>query len=86
MAAQRVCVHHSAGQSDRPDQPRTRPFATLLRKAGLRRICFHGLRHSTVSLLLEQGVELVVIKELLGDAHIGVAADVYANVRLRLQR
>ncbi|SBV02202.1 Site-specific recombinase XerD [Streptomyces sp. Ncost-T6T-1] len=54
----------------------TRTFTTLLRKAGLRRIRFHDLRHSTAPLLLEQGVELVVIKELLGHAH----------VRLRLQR
>ncbi|MFF7645915.1 hypothetical protein [Streptomyces canus] len=38
------------------------------------------------TLLLEQGVELVVIKELLGHANIGVTATVYAHVRLRLQR
>jgi integrase len=64
----------------------TRTFITLLRKVGLRRIRFHDLRHSTATLLLEQGVELVVIKELLGHAHIGVTATVYAHVRLRLQR
>lgn len=64
----------------------TRTFTTLLRKAGQRRIRFHDLRHSTATLLLEQGVELVVIKELLGHAHIGVTATVYAHVRLRLQR
>ncbi len=64
----------------------TRTFTTLLRMAGLRRIRFHDLRHSTATLLLEQGVELVVIKELLGHAHIGVTATVYAHVRLRLQR
>ncbi|MFE7566112.1 tyrosine-type recombinase/integrase [Streptomyces sp. NPDC057539] len=64
----------------------SRAFNTLLRKAGLRRIRFHDLRHSTATLLLEQGVELVVIKELLGHAHIGVTATVYAHVRLRLQR
>ncbi|MCC9709258.1 site-specific integrase [Streptomyces sp. MNU76] len=64
----------------------TRTFTTLLGKAGLRRIRFHDLRHSTATLLLEQGVELVVIKELLGHAHIGVTATVYAHVRIRLQR
>jgi integrase len=64
----------------------TRAFTTLLRKAGLRRIRFHDLRHSTATLLLEQGVDLVVIKELLGHAHIGVTAGVYVHVRLRLQR
>ncbi|MFI7398914.1 hypothetical protein ACIBW9_00185 [Streptomyces sp. NPDC049541] len=35
---------------------------------------------------LEQAVELAVIKKLLGHAHIGVTATVYAHVRLRLQR
>ncbi|MEV7579041.1 tyrosine-type recombinase/integrase [Streptomyces erythrochromogenes] len=64
----------------------TRHFTTLLRQARLRRIRFHDLRHSAATLLLEQGVELIVIKELLGHAHIGVTATVYAHVRLRLQR
>jgi integrase len=64
----------------------TRHFNTLIHRAKLRRIRFHDLRHSAATLLLEQGVELVVIKELLGHAHIGVTATVYAHVRLRLQR
>lgn len=64
----------------------TRSFSRLLNRAGLRRIRFHDLRHSTATLLLEQGVDLVVIKALLGHAHIGVTAGVYAHVRLRLQR
>ncbi|WP_406739971.1 tyrosine-type recombinase/integrase [Streptomyces atratus] len=64
----------------------TRRFCVLLDQTGLRRIRFHDLRHSTATLLLEQGVDLVVIKELLGHAHIGVTAGVYAHVRLRLQR
>ncbi len=59
----------------------TRHFNALLRQAHLRQIRFHGLRHSTAILLPEQGVELVVIKELLGHAHIGVTATVYANSR-----
>ncbi|MFE0978601.1 site-specific integrase [Streptomyces rochei] len=42
----------------------TRRFGRLLNRAGLRRIRFHDLRHSTATPLLEQGVDLVVIKEL----------------------
>ncbi|MFD6780043.1 tyrosine-type recombinase/integrase [Streptomyces diastaticus] len=64
----------------------TRRFRSFLDRTGLRRIRFHDLRHSTATLLLEQGVYLVVIKELLRNAHIGVTAGVYAHVRLRLQR
>ncbi|WP_062650619.1 tyrosine-type recombinase/integrase [Streptomyces maremycinicus] len=64
----------------------TQHFNTLLRQARLRRIRFHDLRHSTATLLLGQGVELVVIKELLGHAPIGFTATVYAHVQLRLQR
>ncbi|WP_440064734.1 tyrosine-type recombinase/integrase [Streptosporangium sp. OZ121] len=64
----------------------SRDFKALLQRAGLRPIRFHDLRHSCASLLLDQGVDLVVIKELLGHAHISITADTYAHVRLRLQR
>lgn len=41
---------------------------------------------ASATLLLNQGVDLVVLKELSGHAHIGVTAGAYAHVRLRLQR
>ena len=64
----------------------TRQFGKLCDTAGIRRIRFHDLRHSCATLLLEQGVELVTIKELLGHAQIHTTADIYAHVRPRLQR
>uniref|UniRef100_UPI0038BCBBAD tyrosine-type recombinase/integrase n=1 Tax=Kitasatospora mediocidica TaxID=58352 RepID=UPI0038BCBBAD len=57
----------------------TRHFTALLRRARIRRIRFHDLRHSAATLLLQQGVELVVTKELLGHAHTGVTATVYTT-------
>ncbi|WP_372496740.1 tyrosine-type recombinase/integrase [Streptomyces shenzhenensis] len=45
----------------------TRHFHALLREARLQPVRFHDLRHSTATLLLAQGVELVVIKELAAD-------------------
>ncbi|GAA1011707.1 MAG TPA: tyrosine-type recombinase/integrase [Trueperaceae bacterium] len=68
------------------DAPPTRASTRLLRKADLRHTRFHNLRHPPTTLLLEQGVELVEIKELLGHTHIGVTATVYAHVRLHPQR
>lgn len=62
-----------------------RRFHTLCDHAGIRRIRCHDLRHSCATLLLEQGVEPVTIKELLGHANIGVTGNTYAHVRLRLQ-
>ena len=63
-----------------------RAFATICDQAGVRRARFHLLRHTCASLLLEQGVELVTISHLLGHSRLGVTADVYAHVRVRLQR
>jgi integrase len=54
--------------------------------ADVRKIRFHDLRHSAATLLLEQGVELIVVKDLLGHAQINTTADIYAHVRPRLQR
>jgi len=54
--------------------------------ADVRYIRFHDLRHTCASLLLEQGIELVTIKELLGHAQISTTADIYSHVRVRLQR
>ncbi|GLW72117.1 hypothetical protein Kpho02_44160 [Kitasatospora phosalacinea] len=85
MEGQRLPLHPAQRPPIEP-ATLTRHFNALLRRARLRHIRFHDLRHSAATLLLEQGAELVVIKELLGHAHIDVTATVYAHVRLRLQR
>lgn len=40
----------------------------------------HELRHSAASLLLAQGVPLIVVSELLGHSGINITANVYAHV------
>lgn len=62
-----------------------REFHQLCDQARLRRIRFHDLRHTCATLMLEAGVELKTIQQLLGHANIAVTADTYAHVRLRLQ-
>lgn len=63
-----------------------RAHETICYLAEVRYIRFHDLRHTCATLLLEQGVELVTIKELLGHAKLQVTADIYAHVRPRIKR
>ncbi|MFB8414662.1 tyrosine-type recombinase/integrase [Streptomyces albidoflavus] len=49
------------------------------RRSHLRAIRFHDLRHSTAALLLEQVVDLVVIKEMLAHAHLGVGQKLHRS-------
>lgn len=86
LVIQRPRLHHPHRRPYRPRQPH--PPLRPARQPGRapRDPLPRPPTHSTAALLLEQGVDLVVIKELLGHAHIGVTAGVYAHVRLRLQR
>ncbi|MGC0385602.1 integrase [Streptomyces sp. SAI-129] len=74
---------HRADRWTRPTSPAPSPRSSA-RPASAASAC--TTYDTPPTLLLEQGVELVVIKEILGHAHIGVTATVYAHVRLRLQR
>ena len=44
------------------------PLARICRKAGLRRIGWHVLRHTYASHLVMRGAKLIEVKELLGHA------------------
>ncbi|WP_370672169.1 tyrosine-type recombinase/integrase [Streptomyces sp. PpalLS-921] len=79
-----ACLHHTGWPASRPRQPHP-PLLRLPQPGQSPTHPLHDLRHSTATLLLEQGVGLVVTKELLGHAHIGVTAGVYAHVCLRLR-
>ncbi len=49
-------------------------------KAGLRGFTFHGLRHSTVGLMVEMGHHPLVIQRRLGHASSATTMDVYGHV------
>jgi integrase len=65
-----------------PLEPRNvlRQFDKLARRAGLRNVHLHTLRHSTASFLLAAGTHTKVIQEHLGHSSYAITADIYSHV------
>lgn len=51
-----------------------------IKKAGLRRIRLHDLRHTAASLMLADGVPVKVVSEVLGHASPTITLSIYAHV------
>lgn len=64
----------------------THSFQKFLVRAGIPRIRFHDLRHSTASLLYAQGVPLRSIMEVLGHSQISLTANLYTHIMPALQK
>lgn len=58
----------------------TRKFSALLKKHGFEHICFHELRHSCASLLINQGHSLKDVQEWMGHSDITVTANIYGHL------
>ena len=58
----------------------TRSFRAITRRAGIRDVRFHDLRHTAASFLLAQGVDLRTVMEVLGHSQIGLTANTYMHV------
>jgi integrase len=65
-----------------PIDPRNalRIWQNLLAGAGLPRRTFHVTRHTAVSMLINEGVPLKVIQEILGHSVLSTTADVYGHL------
>ena len=58
---------------------KTRNFKRVLKKAGLRSIRFHDLRHTFASQLLSKGVNPLYVSKQLGHSNPGVTMKIYAK-------
>jgi integrase len=67
------------GTLTNPSNLRNRSFKPLLKRAGLRDICFHDLQHTCATLLLSQGAHQKLVQELLGHANTAMTLDTYSH-------
>ena len=61
-------------------------FRRVAKAAGLRLIKFHGLRHTSATLLRQAGVEVHVVSQRLGHATPTMTLDVYAHALPNMQQ
>ncbi|HEY5013463.1 MAG TPA: site-specific integrase [Acidimicrobiia bacterium] len=59
---------------------RTRVFDPAVKRAGLDGMTFHGLRHTSVGLMIEAGAHIEAMKQRLGHSSIRVTSDVYGSL------
>jgi integrase len=71
-----------------PLEPRSvnRAFETLCRRAGVRSIRLHDLRHSCARWLFAMGVEAATVQRILRHSSISVTAGTYVDVIEQVQR
>ena len=63
-----------------------REVKRLLKRAGVRAIKFHGLRHTCATLMLQANVPIKVVQERLGHKKIEITLNIYAHVLPSMQQ
>jgi integrase len=63
-----------------------RSFHPILKAAGLKRIRFHDLRHSSATLLLSIGTHPKVVQERMGHREIAMTMDIYSHAIPTMQK
>lgn len=58
-----------------------RSFRPLLARTGCPRVRFHDLRRTAATLLVERGVPVKMVSEMLGHAGVSITLDLYAHVK-----
>ena len=75
---------HLNGSPYLPDSV-SHAFTKIARRAGLKGVRFHDLRHTHASLMLRQIVHPKVVQESLGHSTIAITLDTYSHVTPGLQ-
>lgn len=58
----------------------SKTFTRMIESNDVEKIRFHDLRHTAASLMLNEGIDLKVISEILGHSSISITADIYGHI------
>ncbi|MDO8282532.1 MAG: tyrosine-type recombinase/integrase [Thermodesulfovibrionia bacterium] len=75
-----VVFPSAAGGLTQHDNVVSRHFNQALRKAGLRQVSFHSLRHSNASIRIRSGQNIKYIQSQMGHAGIQITMDTYGHL------
>jgi hypothetical protein len=64
----------------------TRNFERVLKRAGMEKITFHGLRHTFATMSLQEGVSIKTTQKNLGHHKAAFTLDVYSSVTSRMKK
>lgn len=72
----------------KPTEPRTLQyrFEKILKKAGIRDMTFHSLRHIYATLCIEKGMDIKTLSELLGHSDVKITLNTYVHPSDKLKR
>jgi integrase len=82
-------LHNRAESLGGPLQVNTigqREFGRLIKRAGVKRIKFHGMRHTVATLMLSAGVPAHVVQRRLGHSKIEMTLGIYAHALPSMQQ
>lgn len=66
------------GENMHPDTP-SKILEKLIKKYNLKRITFHGLRHTSISLQITSGIQSQIISKRAGHSSVSVTHDIYSH-------
>lgn len=69
---------NSFGGAMHPDTP-SQILERIIKKYNLKRISFHGLRHTSISLQISSGIQAQIISKRAGHSNIGITHSIYSH-------
>ena len=66
------------GSDIHPDTP-SKILDNIIKKYGLKRITFHGLRHTNVSLMISKGIQAQIISRKVGHSSVQITDRIYSH-------